>query len=55
MNILFTTTIVFLYYKTGSEPSILIEKWFKFTETELIAMTGIKIVDIFKEGFGKDE
>lgn len=49
MNILFTATIVFLYYKTGSEPSTLIDKWFKFTGTELVALAGIKGVDTIKE------
>lgn len=49
MNILFTATIVFLYYKTGSEPSTLIERWFKFTGTELVALAGIKGVDTIKE------
>lgn len=49
MNILFTATIVSLYYKTGSEPSTLIERWFKFTGTELVALAGIKGVDTIKE------
>ncbi|MDU5080212.1 hypothetical protein [uncultured Tissierella sp.] len=49
MNILFTATIVFLYYKTGSEPSTLIERWFKFTGTELVALAGIKSFDTIKE------
>lgn len=49
MNILFTATIVFLYYRTGSEPSTLIERWFKFTGTELVALAGIKGIDTIKE------
>lgn len=49
MNILFTATIVFLYYRTGSEPSTLIDKWFKFTGTELVALAGIKGIDTIKE------
>lgn len=49
MNIIFTAVIVFLFYKTGSEPSTLIEKWFKFTGTEMVALAGIKVADTAKE------
>lgn len=49
MNIIFTAVIVFLYYKTGSEPSTLIDRWFKFTGTELVVLGGIKGVDTLKE------
>lgn len=49
MNIIFTIVIMYLFYRTGSEPAILIERWYRFTGTELIALAGIKGVDTVKE------
>lgn len=49
MNIIFTIVVAFLFYKTGNEPSALIDKWFKFTGVELVALAGIKVTDNVKD------
>ena len=49
LNISFTIVILVLYYIGWNEPSTLIDNWFKFTGTELIALAGIKGIDTIKE------
>lgn len=43
LNVMFTLGIMFVYYKTGSEPQTLIACWFAFTTGELWLLSGIKI------------
>lgn len=49
LNITFTIIVLILYYIGWNEPSTLIDNWFKFTGTELIALAGIKGIDTIKE------
>lgn len=49
LNITFTIVILVLYYIGWNEPSTLIDNWFKFTGTELVALAGIKGIDTIKE------
>lgn len=51
-NIVFASVIIFIFARTGLEPSTLISNWFRFTGIELVAMAGIKITDTISEGFG---
>ena len=54
-NIAFSIIMTLLFFKTGSEPSTLIDRWFQFTGVELIAMAGIKITNVIGENFGRNE
>lgn len=49
LNITFTVTVLFLFYRTGSEPSTLIGAWFSFTTVELWSLARIKKKKIDKE------
>lgn len=49
LNIIFTSIVLVLYYIGWNEPSTLIDNWFRFTGTELIALAGIKGIDTIKE------
>ena len=42
LNVLFTLGILYLFIKTGNEPSALIAAWFSFTTVELWSLAGIK-------------
>lgn len=42
LNILFSSAVLYIFYKTGSEPSILIGSFFTFTCTELVNLCVIK-------------
>jgi hypothetical protein len=41
-NIIFTAAVLYIFLRTGSEPSVLIGAWFAFTTGELWALAGIK-------------
>lgn len=41
LNTVFTASILYLFLKTGSEPSTLITAWFGFTTIELWTLAGI--------------
>lgn len=49
LNITFTIAVLVLYYIGWNEPTTLIQAWFKFTGTELVALAGIKGLDTIKE------
>ena len=42
LNVIFTGAILFLFAKTGSEPSVLIGSFFSFTTVELWSLASIK-------------
>ena len=46
LNVLFTITISYIFYKTGSEPSTLIVSFFAFTTGELWMLSTIKKKEI---------
>lgn len=48
-NILFTAVCLFIFYKTGSEPIVLIGAWFGFTGGELWLLASIKKKEVEKE------
>lgn len=52
LNVIFTAAVLFVFLKTGNEPSVLVGCWFGFTGTELVALAGIKIKKI-KHGAGE--
>ena len=41
LNVAFTGAVLFLFLRTGSEPSTLIVAWFGFTTVELWTLAGI--------------
>lgn len=42
LNTLFTIAVLYVFLKTGSEPSTLIASWFAFTTGELFMLSTIK-------------
>ncbi|RKL63001.1 hypothetical protein DXT63_08375 [Thermoanaerobacteraceae bacterium SP2] len=42
LNVAFTTAVLYIFLKVGSEPSTLIGSWFAFTTGELWFLSGIK-------------
>ncbi len=50
LNAAFTTAVLFIFYRIGTEPTTLIGAWFGFTTVELWALAGIKKREIEKNG-----
>jgi len=48
LNILFTAAVLYVFLKTGNEPSTLIASWFAFTVGELWLLAGIKRTKVYK-------
>lgn len=42
LNTIFTAAVLYIYYKIGSEPAIIIGSWFTFTTGELWMLANIK-------------
>jgi hypothetical protein len=42
LNILFAAAVLYVFYKTGSEPTVLIGFWFGFTSGEITLAAWIK-------------
>jgi hypothetical protein len=51
LNVCFTTAVLFLFLKVGSEPTALIAAWFAFTTGELFMLSGIKKTEIKENGY----
>lgn len=49
MNILFTLAILFVFFRTGSEPTALVGAWFTFTTVELWNLSKIKRTEVKKD------
>ena len=49
LNIAFTAVVLYIFYKTGNEPMVLIGAWFSFTTGELLMLASIKKKKIEKE------
>ena len=49
LNIVFTGTVLFIFFRVGAEPTALISAWFAFTTVELWALAGIKKREIDAE------
>ena len=49
-NCVFTAAVLFVFLRTGTEPTALITAWFAFTTGELMAMAGLKHGENKKEG-----
>ena len=52
LNVIFTSAVLYLFYKTSSEPSILIGAWFAFTTVELWSLASIKKKEIKEDNYG---
>ena len=50
LNIIFTASVLVVFYHTSSEPVALVGAWFSFTTVELWALAGIKKKEIEKGG-----
>jgi len=55
LNTLFTGATLYVFLRTGSEPSTLIGAWFAFTTGELWMLATIKKHEIRFKGDEKDE
>lgn len=55
LNIAFTIAVLFIFYKTGFEPSVLIGAWFAFTTTELWALASIKKAEVSRRELEGDD
>lgn len=42
MNIVFTAVVLYIFYRVGNEPVVLIGAWFGFTTAEVWALAFIK-------------
>lgn len=42
MNIVFTAVVLYIFYRVGNEPAVLIGAWFGFTTAEVWALAFIK-------------
>ena len=42
LNVIFTVSVLYIFYRIGTEPIALIGAWFGFTTVELWALAGIK-------------
>lgn len=49
MNILFTLAILFVFFRTGNEPTALVGAWFTFTTVELWSLSKIKRTEVKKD------
>ena len=49
LNILFTATVLYIFFKTYNEPTVLIGAWFAFTTGELWLVATIKKKEIEKD------
>ncbi len=49
LNIVFTIAVLFVFYKTGSEPMTLVGAWFAFTTGELWMLSSIKKTKVHNE------
>jgi len=48
LNVVFTAACFFMLWNGTEIPDVLIEAWFMFTGTELMALAGIKITETIK-------
>ena len=48
LNVVFTAGVFFMSWSGSEIPDSLIEAWFLFTGTELLALAGIKITETIK-------
>ena len=49
LNVLFSSAVLYVFLKTGAEPSTLIGSWFAFTTGELWLLSTIKKTRVKKE------
>ena len=45
LNIVFTTVVLYMFWKTGYEPTATIAAWFAFTTGELWALSRIRVAE----------
>ena len=51
LNTLFTATVLYIFFKTYSEPTTLIGAWFAFTTGELWLLATIKKKEVDKDEY----
>ena len=49
LNIIFTAVVLFIFYRIGSEPTVLIGAWFGFMISEVWALSKIKRAEVEKD------
>lgn len=50
LNIIFTASVLYVFLKVGSEPTVLVATWFGFTTGELWLLANIKKEKVKREG-----
>ena len=55
LNVSFTGVVLYLFLRTGNEPTALIAAWFAFTTGELWMLSGITKTKVTLEGRGEDD
>lgn len=55
MNVAFTAMVFYVFLKTGSEPSSLVDRWFMFTSTEAGVLGVIKIFKVRNDGKNNEQ
>ena len=55
LNTGFTGAVLYLFLRTGNEPTALIAAWFAFTTGELWMLSGITKTKVTLEGRGEDD
>ena len=48
-NFIFTGLVLYVFLRTGYEPSVLVGAWFSFTTIELWSLAGIKKTELKNE------
>lgn len=55
LNVVFTVAVLWLFLRTGSEPTALVAAWFAFTTGELWALAAIKRKEADKSEDSRDK
>lgn len=54
LNVAFAAAVLYVFLRTGAEPTTLVAAWFAFTTGELWLLSGIKKTEI-KEGVNEND
>ena len=50
LNVIFTIAVLYIFFRTSSEPTVLVGAWFAFTTVELWSLASIKKKEIRGSG-----
>ncbi len=55
LNVVFTGTVLYVFARTGSEPTALVAAWFAFTTGELWMLAGIRKAKLKHQNGGEGD